>query len=80
MARVEIVTCDKCKEKIIDNEITFNAGSYGFEAHLNCVREMTAFELVAALNLDDIKVMPLNDWAGAKKANSYVRRDEGVTI
>lgn len=78
--RKEIVTCDKCKEVINSGELTFNAGAYGFEAHLNCVRMMTAFELVAGLSLDDIKVMPLDDWDNSKKADSYVRRSEGISI
>lgn len=73
MATRTVVTCDICDKEIDDTELYFNAGSYGIETHLICLKMLRATELIVLLGLDDTKIMAKEGWQEARKANSYFR-------
>lgn len=55
MARVELIVCDKCAKEIVDGQYHVAAGVYGVDMHSNCFIDMTPFEVLAILSLDDIR-------------------------
>ena len=48
------VTCDKCK-KSIEEQNYIDAGTYGKDFHIACIKNMNGLEMLIALELDDIR-------------------------
>ena len=75
MSVTSTISCDKCGNQIFKDELYLAAGVYGVDLHLNCLKLMSADELIVILNLDDMKVMMYEGWTNAVKANSYFRNE-----
>lgn len=62
-------TCDKkdCGGIIDAGERYVSASTYGAEFHELCLIKMTAFDLIKALGLDEIKLMVDEDYQTAEK-------------
>ena len=71
-----VITCDECKKEIRDQQRFVNAGVYGIHLHEGCINKLSARDIIVMFNLDDIKIMILNDWQGSVKAPSYWRRNK----
>lgn len=67
MSRTEIIKCDKCNLTIEDGQYHVAAGVYGIDLHSTCLINMTSFEVLKILALDDIKFGTRN----AKKRDDY---------
>ena len=74
MTQKTVTICDHCGKNIAEDEKFINAGTYGIHLHLKCIEDLNALDLVAILDLDDIKLMVGEDWQGSEKLPSAVRR------
>lgn len=64
---IKIVRCDKCGISIAEKTKYINANTYGRDFCVNCFINMNALDLVKILNLDEIKLMYINDWENSAK-------------
>jgi len=53
--------------EIIATETYVNANPYGVDLHISCFKQMSAFDIVKMLQLDDIKKMYSNNWQDSAK-------------
>lgn len=65
MAERTVITCDDCKKEIRTYpsdkaEDYVDAGVYGVHFHIICFDELTAFEVIKLLGLDDIHLAKKN--------------------
>jgi hypothetical protein len=59
------LNCDKCTLSIPIDTKYINAMSYGVVFHIECLKLMTAHELIKIMDLDEVKLMTDEDWTGA---------------
>jgi hypothetical protein len=61
------MNCDLCTLSIPVDEKYINAMTYGVVFHIDCLKRMTAHQLVKIMDLDDVKLMFDKDWENAKR-------------